>query len=73
MAIASPNGVVGKRYLASGRCRITKHQGRARGRIDLHPVMHFNDLDIEVVPERGRNLFGQGDEQVDAEAHVARP
>ena len=53
--------------------RFAEQERRARGRVDLHPMMHLDDLDIEIGSERRRRAPGQRREQVDAEAHVARP
>jgi len=36
------------------------------------PVVHFQDLNVVVVRERRRHAFDQGEQQVDAEAHVRR-
>ena len=41
------------------------------GASTLSPVVHFDDLDIEVLVQRLGDAAGDGDQQVDAEAHVA--
>ena len=48
-----------------------EEEGGARGRVDLVPVVHLEDLDVEVRVERPRRLAHQDGEKVDAEAHVA--
>lgn len=55
---------------ALGR-RFAEQDGGAGGRIDLHPVMHLDDLDVPVGAERRRDLPDQGGQKIDAEAHVA--
>ena len=51
---------------------LAQHQRRARGRIDLVPVMRLDHLDIVFLVQRGGDLFGQLHQQVDAQAHIAR-
>ena len=51
--------------------RLAQHQRGAGGRVDLGAVVHLDDLDVPVRPERPRRLPGEAGEQVDAEAHIA--
>ena len=55
---------------ACGR-RLAEQQRGAGRRIDLLVVMHLDDLDVEFLTERRRDLLRQHREQIDAEAHVA--
>ena len=48
-----------------------EHQRRARGRVDLLVVVHFEDLDVEVLIERLGHALDQRRQQVDPETHVA--
>ena len=50
---------------------LAEQQRGAGGRIDLLVVMHLDDLDVELVAERRRDLSCHHREQIDAEAHVA--
>ena len=50
---------------------LAEHQRRAGRGIDLVPVVHLEDLDVEVGVERFGDLAREGRQQVDAEAHVA--
>ncbi len=50
---------------------LAEHKGSARGCIDLIAVMHLDNLNVKIFPERGRHLACQGDEEIDAKAHVA--
>ena len=38
---------------------LAKHQGRARGRVDLVAVMGLDDLDVPILVQSGGNLAGQ--------------
>ena len=55
-SVAAPRGMTGKLDAAPFRRRFAKQQRRARGRIDLHAVMHLDDLDVEFGPKRSRRL-----------------
>ena len=47
-----------------------QHQRRAAGRIQLVMVMLFDDLYVEICPQHSVGLFGELDEQIDAQRHV---
>src|ERR1019366_1517265 len=42
------------------------------GCIDLHAMMHLDDLDIIFGTQRAGGLFGESGEEIDTEAHVSR-
>ena len=72
MAVAHPHAVLAKRNVAALGRRLAEQQCGAGWRIDLVLVVHFENLDIEIVgAERLRRLFDQNAEQVDAKAHIA--
>ena len=48
-----------------------EEEGGARRSVDLVPVVHLEDLDVEIRIERPRRLAHQDGEKVDAEAHIA--
>src|SRR3546814_11006030 len=50
------------------RCLLAEQDGGAGWGIDLHAVMHLDDLDVPVLAERRRHLAGQAGQDVDAEA-----
>ena len=52
--------------------RFAEQQRGAGRRIDLHAVVHLEDLDVVIRPERPRRVAHQLGEQIDAEAHIAR-
>lgn len=52
------------------RC-FAEEKGGAGWRIDLHAVMHFDDLDVVFGPERSGDPLDQSGEEIDPEAHVA--
>ena len=56
---------------AAGGGGFTEQQGGARRRVDLGPVMHFDDFDVEAFVQRLRDALDQRGEQVDAEADIA--
>ena len=56
---------------AAVRRGASKHQRRARGRVDLLVVMHFENFDVEVLIERLGHALDQRRQQVDPETHVA--
>ncbi len=70
--VADIHAVAGEVASERGRCRLAEHQRRARRRVDLVPVMHFDDLDIVVVAEALRGNLDQLGEHRDADAHVRR-
>ncbi len=72
MAVARAHGMFGEIDGAPARGGFAEQQRRARGRIDLHAVMHFENLDVPIGPERSGGLLHEHGENVDAEAHVAR-
>ena len=51
------------------RC-LPQQQRGARRRIDLHAVMHFDDLDVEIRQCLG-GLLHQGRQQIDTQAHIS--
>jgi ribosome-binding factor A len=69
--VAPAFGEIGEIGAAPPCRRLAEHQGRARGRVDLHPVMHLDDLDIVVDAEESGRSRHQRREQVHPEAHVA--
>ena len=72
-AVAAARRMVFERNASRRGRRFAKQERCARGRVDLHPMMHLDDLDVEIGPQRQRRAPGQRRKQVDAEAHVARP
>ena len=54
------------------RRRFAEQECGAGGRIHFHAMVHFDDLDVEALPERFGGLPRQRRQQVDPEAHVAR-
>ncbi len=56
---------------AAFRRRAAQHQRGAGRRIDFPVVMHFEDLDVEILVERPGDLLHQRRQQIDAEAHIA--
>jgi hypothetical protein len=60
-----------RRHGAALRRRLAQQKRRAGGRVDLHAVVHLEDLDVEVLAERGRRLAHQARKQVHPERHVA--
>ena len=70
VSVAAADRVIGERDAAPVRCGFAQQQGRARRRIDLLAVMHFDDLDIEI-GQGFRRALHQGGEQRHAQAHVA--
>src|SRR3546814_13701071 len=69
-AVAAARLVVGKRNASSPRCRFAQEEGRSGGRINLVPVMHFDDLDVPVLAEASRRVLHQIGEQVNAQGCV---
>ena len=69
-AVPRPLGDVVEVHPATFGGRAAHADGGARRRIDLVLVMHFENLDIEIVVQRGRDLLGQGKQQVYRQAHV---
>mmetsp|Transcript_28897 Transcript_28897/g.55104 ORF Transcript_28897/g.55104 Transcript_28897/m.55104 type:complete len:203 (-) Transcript_28897:18-626(-) len=53
-----------------GGC-LPQHQCCARRRVNLVVVMGLDHFDVEILVQRGGDLFGQLNQQVDAKAHVA--
>src|SRR3546814_20799886 len=72
LAVAAARLVVGKRNASSPRCRFAQEEGRSGGRINLVPVMHFDDLDVPVLAEASRRVLHQSGEQVNAQGCVTR-
>src|SRR5271154_434401 len=54
-AVAAPRGMLLERHASPAGCRLAKQERGARGRVDLHPMMHLDDLDVEIGPERRRS------------------
>ena len=71
--VARPHRRVGEVDPPSRRRRLAQHQRGARGRVDLVAVVHLDDLDVVIQPQRRGDLPGQDRQQVEPEAHVARP
>ena len=57
---------------AAVRGSLTEQIGGPRRRIDLLPVVHFENLDVEILVERLRHLLDQRRQQINAKAHIAR-
>src|SRR3546814_1250483 len=72
LAVAAARLVVGKRNASSPRCRFAQEEGRSGGRINLVPVMHFDDLDVPILAEASRRVLHQSGEQVNAQGCVTR-
>src|SRR5450631_2514505 len=53
------------------RRRRAEEKRGAGGRIHLHAMMHFNDLDVVFRPERAGGLFDERGEEIDAKTHIA--
>ena len=71
-AIAAPFGAAVEADAAPlGGCLAKQQSGAAR-RIDLHPVMHFQHLDIPIGVEPRRRLAHQMRKQRDAKRSIAR-
>ena len=51
---------------------VGQHERRAARRVDFLVVVLFDDLDVKLVAEHLRGLFGKLDQKIDAERHVAR-
>lgn len=70
-AVAAAIRMRGENDAAPFRRRFAEQQRGARRRIDLLAMMHFDNLDVEILIERlGDALYHR--RQVDAEAHIAR-
>ena len=69
--VAAPRGVGFQRDAATGGGRLAQHQGGARGRVDLHPMVHLDDFNVEFIAERGGGATRERRQEVDAEAHIA--
>src|SRR5580700_4911013 len=54
------------------RRRFAEEKRGAGWRIDLHAVMHFDDLDVVFGPERAGDPFDERGKEIDPKAHVAR-
>lgn len=59
-----------QRHAAAGSSRLAEHQCRAGGGIDLHPVMHFQHLNIKVGIEGFGNAARDGGQQVNSHTHI---
>src|SRR5690625_2142779 len=55
----------------SNSCCFSQQQRGPRGGIDLVTMVHLQDLDIVVGPQRPRGLLNKKRQQTDAKAHVA--
>src|SRR4051794_25921126 len=51
-AVAAAVCMLVERDAAAASRRLTQHQCRTRGRVDLHAVMGFDDLDVEALIKR---------------------
>ena len=69
--VARPGAVLGKIDSAPMRGRLAEQQRRAGGRVDLHLVMHLDDLHVPGGAERLGGALHQNGEKIDAEAHIA--
>ncbi len=56
----------------SFRRRFAEEKRGAGWRIDLHAVMHFDDLDVIFGPERPGDPLDESGKEIDPKAHVAR-
>ena len=72
MAVADADRMRGEIDAAPLRRRLAEQQRRARRRVDLVAVVHFEDLDVEIGVERLRRLADEHGEEIDPEAHIAR-
>src|ERR1700732_3050235 len=54
------------------RRRFAEEERGAGWRIDLHAVMHFDDLDVVFGPERAGDRLDESGKEIDPKAHVAR-
>ncbi len=64
-------GMAGEIDAAALRRRFSQQQGRSGRRVDLHAVVHLDDLDVVVGAQRLGRLADEHREHVHAEAHVA--
>ena len=71
-AVAAAIRMLIERDAAAGGGGLAQHQRSARGRIDLHAVMGFDDLDVEALVECLGDALDHRGEQIDAQAHIAR-
>ena len=71
VAVAAPRRVGVEIDAAARGGGLAEQIGGARRRVDLGPVMHFQNLDIKTFVERLRHPLHQRRQQVDAEAHIA--
>ncbi|SPU65128.1 Uncharacterised protein [Brucella melitensis] len=72
IAITHAHAVIRQRNVASARCRFTKQQRRAGWRINLVPVVHFQNFYVEIFrPKSLCRLLHEHGEEIDAEAHIA--
>ena len=54
------------------RRRRAEEKRGSGGSVDLHAMMHFDDLDVIFGPQRAGGLFDERGEEIDAKAHIAR-
>ncbi len=72
-AVAAALGHLLERHPPAGGGGAAERQGRARWRVHLVAVMHFQDFDVVAGIERAGRLFDQVQQQGHAHAHIGRP
>src|SRR5579875_1756831 len=71
-AVACAYRVFFKRNTAALSRSSAEEKGSARRSVNLHPVMHFDDLDVIFRPKSAGGLFDESCKEIDAKAHIAR-
>jgi len=71
MAIARADRMLFECDATAFRRRPTEKKSGAGWRVDLHAMMHFDDLDVIFWPQRAGGFFDESGEEIDAKAHVA--
>jgi hypothetical protein len=72
MTVARANRMLFEFDATSFRRRFAEEKRGAGWRIDLHAVMHFDDLDVVFGPERPGHPLDESGKEIDPKAHVAR-
>ena len=57
---------------SAGRRRLAQEQGCSGGCVDLVPVVHFDNLDVEILPQCSSGFPHKGGQQIDPQTHIAR-